>query len=111
MAGVPVTTANRIGQQQVCLLDGQETSRVALRCIGVEALGHAAMSSLDLGQRGGTLDTKDAIGIRDVLHTAHDCDRRMRFVLDELGDGRQHEAGHRLRHERACGRAHLRSMV
>jgi len=108
---IPLATANGIGQQQVRLLDGQEAARIALRRIGVEAFGHAAMRGLDLGQRGGTLDAEDTIGIGDVLHSAHDCDRRICFVLDELGDGRQHESGHRLRHERACRRAHLRSMV
>ena len=63
MLAVPLAAAQRVRQQLVGLLDGQEALLVAARAIGMEALGEASMGGLDLVQVGATQDAQDAVRI------------------------------------------------
>jgi hypothetical protein len=65
---IPFATAQRIAEQLVCVLDGQEASRIGVRRIRVIALRQASVGGLDLGGRRLAADAEDAVGIRDALH-------------------------------------------
>lgn len=74
---VPLATPERIGQQQVRLLDRQETERVATGRVGVVALGELAMRRLDLRFGGCPLHAQLAVRVRDSALHAHQSGIRL----------------------------------
>src|SRR6185312_5126116 len=67
---VPLSAAERVGQQLICLVDVVEAPRVARRAIRVVALGQRSMSGLDLGLGRAARDTQHAVRIERVGHQA-----------------------------------------
>jgi hypothetical protein len=68
MPTIPLATPQRIAQQFVGVLDGQEARGVGVRCVRVIALRQAAVRRLDLPRRRLATETEDPVGIRDALH-------------------------------------------
>ncbi len=82
VARIPVAASERVGQQQVRLLDGQEPRLVAVRTVGVVALGQPSVGGLDLvvGRAPGHAELP--VWVLAASHAAHG---RRRYPSSEIG--------------------------
>jgi hypothetical protein len=70
VAHIPLATSQRVGQDQVGLLDREEARRIATS-VRVVPLGERTVGSPDLVVGGVPRHAQRRIGIGDPLHAAH----------------------------------------
>ncbi len=67
---IPLSAAERVGEQLICLVDVAEAPRIACRGVRVIALGQSSVGGLDLGLRRAARHAQHAVRIQRFGHQA-----------------------------------------